>query len=64
MATDRSQIIEELVAIKKLLNLNLANTGFTQSQISSELDIDHSSVSRMFPKGALSAIKARGNKSD
>jgi len=56
METDDSQTIKELVAIKKLLILSLANSGLTQSQIAAALDVDRTSVGRMFPKGTLAAL--------
>lgn len=64
MKTDEAQTIKELVAIKKLLVLALVNSGLTQSQIAAALDIDRTGVSRMFPKGALSKLKAKGNSDD
>lgn len=53
-------IVKELVAIKKLLVLALANSGMTQSQIAAALDMDRTNVGRMFPKGALSGSKSKG----
>ena len=64
MAIEDSQTIRELVAIKKLLILALVNSGLTQSQISAALDVDRTSVGRMFPKGALSKLKTKGNDGD
>lgn len=64
MAADESQTIKELMAIKKLLILAPANSGLTQSQIALALDIDRTSVGRMFPKGALSGLKTKGKSGD
>ena len=64
MVGDDSQMIKELIAIKKLLILALANSGLTQAQIAAALDIDRRSVRRMFPKGALSKTKAKGESGD
>lgn len=58
------QTLKELVAIKKLLILALANSGMTQSQIATALDIDRTGVSRMFPKGAFGGRKTKGQDSD
>lgn len=63
MATEDSQTYKELVAIKKLLILALINSGMTHSQIAAALDIDRTSVGRMFPKGALSKLKSKGDNS-
>lgn len=62
MAPNNSEITKELVSIKKLLILALANSGLTQSQIAVALDIDRTNVARMFPKGALSSLKTKGGK--
>jgi hypothetical protein len=59
MAGEQSDTVRELVAIKKLLVLALANSGMTQAQIAAALDIDRTGVGRMFPKGAL-ALRKKG----
>lgn len=64
MAANDPQAIKELVAIKKLLVLALVNSGLTQAQIATALDIDRTSVGRMFPKGALSNLKTKANAGD
>lgn len=64
MNRDDAQITKELIAIKRLLILALLNSGMTQSQVASAMDIDRSSVSRMFPKGALSGAKKKGGDND
>ena len=61
MASEDTPTIKELVAIKKLLILALVNSGLTQSQIASALDVDRTSVARMFPKGALAKLKSKGD---
>lgn len=47
----------ELAVIKKLLILGLLRSGLTQTQIAAALGMHQTSLSRMFPKGALAAIK-------
>lgn len=64
MASEQIDVGKELVAIKKLLVLALANSGMKQSQIAAALDIDRTGVGRMFPKGALTGLKAKGNSGD
>lgn len=59
MTNDDMHVLKELVAIKKLLVLGLANSGMTQSQIASALDIDRTGVARMFPQGTLSNLKGK-----
>ena len=49
----------ELVAIKKLLILGLANSGVNLAEVGAALDLDPTNVSRMFPKGTF-ARKANG----
>lgn len=51
MATATDPIVEELVAIKRLLVFTLLWQGATQEQVASARGIDRSQVSRMFPKG-------------
>jgi hypothetical protein len=60
MLSEKTDAVRELVAIKKLLVLALANSGMTQGQIAAALDIDRTGVGRMFPKGALTAHKEKG----
>lgn len=64
MAAEQIDMGRELVAIKKLLILALANSGMTQVQIATALGIDRTGVGRMFPKGALNSFKAKGNGDD
>ena len=59
MPSNDAQTIKELVAIRKLLVLALAHFGLTQSQIAGALDVDRTSVGRMFPKGALPKTKQK-----
>jgi DNA-binding transcriptional regulator LsrR (DeoR family) len=60
MASEQIDIGRELVVIKKLLILALINSGMTQNQVASALGIDRTGVGRMFPKGALNGIAAKG----
>lgn len=54
MASERIDIGKELVAIKKLLILALANSGMKQAQMATAaLGIYRAGIGRMFPKGAL-----------
>ncbi len=57
MASEHVDAGKELVAIKKLLILALANAGMKQGQIAAALDIDRTGVGRMFPKGTFSGFK-------
>lgn len=61
MAAEQIDIGKELVAIKKLLILALANSGMTQGQIASALSIDRTNVGRMFPKGTFAGLKTKEN---
>ena len=63
MAKETDISAKELTAIKKLLVLMLANQGLTQTQIASALEVDRTSLSRMFPKGMLASI-AKGAEVD
>ncbi len=62
MVNNNSDLLRELTAIKRLLILALANSGMTQSQIASALEVDRTNVSRMFPKGTFSSLKSKGGK--
>lgn len=64
MPSEDTQLLKELIAIKKLLIIALANSGLTQTQISAALDVDRTSVGRMFPKGTLAGVKTKGGKDD
>lgn len=44
-------VIAELTDIKKLLIMGLLRNGATQSQVADSLNVNQSSISRMFPKG-------------
>jgi hypothetical protein len=55
-------ILSELTMIRKLLVLALLRSGITQGQLGGILGLDQSEVSRMFPKGALAAFKAKTKK--
>lgn len=57
---ESNQTLKELVSIRKLLVLSLLNSGLTQSQVAGALDVDRSGVSKMFPKGTLSGLSAKG----
>lgn len=59
MSNDHVDVGEELVAIKKLLILALANAGMKQAQIAAALGIDRTGVGRMFPKGTFSDLKSK-----
>lgn len=53
---------KELVAIKKLLILGLANSGVKLAAIGAALDLDPTNVSRMFPKGTFNKGTNNGGK--
>ena len=59
MATEQVDVVKELIAIKKLLVLALANSGMAQGQIAAALDLDRTGVGRMFPKGTFNSLKAK-----
>jgi len=63
MTKETDPTLKELVAIRKLLVLGLLKSGLTQTQVASALEVDRSSISRMFGKGALSGI-SRNSASD
>lgn len=46
-----SDILSELQDIKKLMVLALMRNGTSQKQIAHALQVNQSSISRMFPKG-------------
>lgn len=46
-----STLVAELQDIKKLLILGLMRNGASQGQIADALNMNQSSISRMFPKG-------------
>jgi hypothetical protein len=50
---DTSDLKEEPVAIKRLLALDLLRAGATQAEVAAALEIDMSTVSRMFPSGVV-----------
>ena len=50
-------VLDELVAIKKLLILMLLNGGLTQSQVGDVLEIDRSQISRMVPTRGIKSKK-------
>jgi hypothetical protein len=51
MPVDENAILDELIAIKRLLIFALIKGGATQSQIAVALGTSQSSISKMFPKG-------------
>ena len=48
---DTDSLLAELVAIKRLIVLLLLKQGYKQREIAAALDVDQSTVSKMFPKG-------------
>ena len=46
MVSNQSDVLKELIAIKKLLVLALANSGLTQNQIAAALGVDRTGVGR------------------
>jgi Trp operon repressor len=57
--TDTERLIVELEALKKLRVLELLDRGYSQSQLALTLGVGQATISRMFPKGALT--KRNGN---
>lgn len=64
MASDHIDIGKELVAIKKLLVLALADSGMKHSKIAGALGIDRTGIGRLFPKGTLAVAKSKGGNDD
>jgi predicted transcriptional regulator len=60
MPANEDRIVAELEGLKKLMVLDLLGKGYSQTQIALTLGVAQASISRMFPKGALS--KAKGKK--
>lgn len=56
MPEQSDEFLNELVSIRKLLVLALLRSGMTQNQVAAALDVDRSSVSRMFPSGTLKGL--------
>lgn len=61
MASDHIDVGRELVAIKKLLVLALADSGMKHGKIAGALGIDRTGIGRMFPKGTLAVSKNKGD---
>jgi hypothetical protein len=59
-SSDSDPLLKELIAIKKLLVLDLLSRGLTQAQVASALDMDRTGVGRMFPTGALASLARKG----
>jgi predicted transcriptional regulator len=55
-------VVEELNAIKRLLTLLLIKSGTKQEEISMILQIDQSTVSRMYPKRKIEMFNYVHNK--
>jgi hypothetical protein len=64
MLSDNVDIGKELIAIKKLLVLALADSGMKHSKIAGALGIDRTGVGRLFPKGTLAGAKGKGNEDE
>jgi hypothetical protein len=62
MASDHIDVGKELVAIKKLLILALADSGMKHVKIAGALGIDRTGVGRLFPKGTLAESKINGGR--
>ena len=62
-AGEVSSILSELQDIKRLLVVALIRGGASQGQVAAALNVDQSSISRMFPKGFGSISRSpRGRK--
>jgi predicted XRE-type DNA-binding protein len=61
MANSRDEridpILEELIAVKRLLVFALLRSGASQKQVATALGVDQSQVSRMFPGGIGTTAK-------
>jgi len=51
-------VVKELSDIKRLIVLTLLKDGVQQSTIATALGISESTISRMFPKGMIKALKS------
>tara|TARA_B100000953_G_scaffold285252_1_gene265707 strand:- start:127 stop:309 length:183 start_codon:yes stop_codon:yes gene_type:complete len=51
---------DDLRDIKKLMILGLARSGLTSSQIGDALELDRTTVARMFPPGLLTEVRKGG----
>jgi DNA-binding transcriptional regulator LsrR (DeoR family) len=57
MPKETDDLLSEMRALKMLMILQLLRQGVRQSQIAAILGISESTMSRMLPKGAASAVK-------
>lgn len=60
--TSVDPVLDELVAIKRLMVLTLLKGGASQKQIASALCVDQSQVSRMFPGGIGNPARSKSAK--
>lgn len=49
----KSDLLEELEAIKKLLAINLLRNGASQEEVALALDVHRTTVGRMFPSDVI-----------
>lgn len=57
-------VVTELAMIRKLLVLALLKEGITQGQLGGVLGLSQQDISKMFPSGALAALKGKPKKSN
>lgn len=50
---DYKELVKELQDFKRLTILAMLKFGFTQAEIAAALDVNQSTVSRMFPSGSV-----------
>lgn len=55
-------ILEELIAIKRLLVFQSLKAGATQKEVASALNLDPSRISRMFPNSLGKLASSTGKK--
>ena len=48
---ETSAVLDELVAIKRLLILALLRDGLSQAEVAAAIGVTQSTISKMFPKG-------------
>jgi len=53
----KSEELKELESLKKLMIIDLVRKGVSQTHIASALDVSPATITGMFPKGLLKAIK-------
>lgn len=61
-AASNAELLKELQDIKRILVIALIRTGASQEEVASALNVNQSSISRMFPKSKKAKKKSGKNK--